>query len=201
MTKILIKLGLLAALLVATGFVSVWKFGHREQSGGGFLDTKVNEKITLSVLKSEAMSFLVTRRTTTQLVVEHDESNLFGDWNGVYWVTVRWNWGVDLSKLEEKDLRREGDKIVCHLPEPELLEFTPLLETEGFFSKSSFVPKVQEMFNGGQQRATLRALLMQKAMKFADEEHLRPSRRQLAEQLNGNSSFIKKAAGADVVFE
>ena len=200
MKNMLIKLGLLVALVVATGFVSVWKFGHKEQ-GTGVFDTKVNEKMTLSVLKSEAMSFLVTRRTTTQLVVEYGETNLFGDWNGVYWVTVRWNWGVDLSKLTEKDLRREGDKIVCHLPEPELLEFTPLLDTEGFFSKSTFVPKVQEIFNGGQQRATLRALLVQKAMKFADEEHLRPSRGQIAEQLNNSSSFIKKAAGTDVVFE
>ena len=200
MTKILIKLGLIVALVAATALVTWWKFSHKEPTPGVF-ETKVNEKITLSLLKSEAMSFLVTRRTTTQLVVEHNESNLFGDWNGVYWVTVRWNWGVDLSKLTDKDLRHEGDKIVCHLPEPELLEFTPLLETEGFFSKSTFVPKIQEMFNGGQQRATLRALLMQKAMKFADEEHLRPSRRQIAEQLNSSSSFIKKAVGADVVFE
>lgn len=200
MTKLLIKLGLLAVLLVAAGFVSVRMFGHKDQ-GGGVFDTKVNEKMTLSVLKSEAMSFLVTRRTTTQLVVEHDESSLFGGWDGVYWVTVRWNWGVDLSKLSEKDLRREGDKIVCHLPEPELLEFTPLLDSEGFYSRSSLLPKIKEIFHGGEQRATLRALLMQKAMKFADEEHLRPSRRQIAEQLNSSSSFIKKAAGADVVFE
>ena len=200
MKNMLIKLGLLVALVVATGFVSVWKFGHKEQ-GTGVFDTKVNEKMTLSVLKSEAMSFLVTRRTTTQLVVEHDESSIFGGWDGVYWVTVRWNWGVDLSKLTEKDLRREGDKIVCHLPEPELLEFVPVLDSEGFYSRSSLLPKIKEMFNGGQQRATLRALLMQKAMKFADEEHLRPSRRQIADQLNSSSSFIKKAAGADVVFE
>ncbi len=200
MKKTLIKLGLLAVLLAASGYISVRMFGHRDDSPGMF-GTTVNEKATLTVLKSEAMSFLVTRRTTTQLVVEHDESSIFGGWDGVYWVTVRWNWGVDLSKLTEKDLRREGDKIVCRLPEPELLEFTPLLDTEGFYSRSSLLPKIKELFHGGQQRATLRALLMQKAMKFADDEHLRPTRRQIADQLNGNSSFIKKAAGADVVFE
>jgi hypothetical protein len=199
MKNVLLKLCLLAALIGVTAFVSVRMF--RKDDSPGLLGTQVNEKVTLSVLKSEAMSFLVTRRTTTQLVVEHSESNLFGEWDGVYWVTVRWNWGVDLTKLSEKDLRREGDKIICRLPEPELLEFTPLLDSEGFFSRSTFVPKIKEIFNNGQQRATLRALLIKKATKFADEQHLRPSRRQIADQLNSSSSFIKKAAGAEVVFE
>jgi hypothetical protein len=200
MKKWLVILSLLAALVVATGIVSVRMFAHKEESPG-ILDTRVNEKVTLSVLKSEAMSFLVTRRTTTQLVVEHSESNFIGDWEGVYWITVRWNWGVDLSKLTEKDLRREGDKVICRLPEPELLEFAPVLKTEGFFSRSTFVPKIREMFNSGQQRATLRALLEKKANAFAEEQHLRPTRKQIVDQLNSSNSFFKKAAGTEVVFE
>ena len=199
MKKVLIILGLLAALIAATAFVTWWKVSHKEQTAG-ILGTTVNEKMTLSVLKSEAMSFLVTRRMTTQLVVEHDESNLFGDWNGVYWVTVRWNWGVDLSKLTEKDLRREGDKIVCHLPEPELLEFTPLLNTQGHYTKSTFFPKIQEIFNPRQEKL-LQDLLFKKAETFAQRQNLRPTRKEIADQLNNSSSFIKKAAGADVVFE
>lgn len=200
MTKTLWKLGLLAALIVATGIVSVKIFSHNDSSPG-VLGTRVSEKATLSVLRSEAMSFLVTRRVTTQLVVEHKESNLVGDWEGVYWVTVRWNWGVDLNKLSEKDLRRDGEKLICRLPEPELLEFTPLLDSEGFFSRSTFVPKIREMFNSGQQRQTLRALLQKKAEKFALEANLRPTRQQIADQLNNSSSFIKKAVGTEVVFE
>lgn len=198
MKKAMLKLGLLLTVVVAAWFVSVRIFGG---GGPGLLGTQVSEKATLSVLKSEAMSFLVTRRVTTQLVVEHNESGIFGGWDGVYWVTVRWNWGVDLSKLTEKDLHREGDKIVCRLPEPELLEFSPLLETEGYYSRSSLVFKIKEMIKSGQQRATLRALLQKKAEKFAQDSGLRPTRKQIADQLNSSNSFIKKAAGVEVVFE
>jgi hypothetical protein len=34
-----------------------------------------DEQVTLSVLKSEAMAFLVTRRSVTQIVVVHSESD------------------------------------------------------------------------------------------------------------------------------
>jgi len=193
MTKLLVKLGLLAAMIVLTAFASL-KF----LTPGS---TRQDDRLTISLLKTEALSFLVTRRTTTQLVVEHSESSLFGGWDGVYWVTVRWNWGVDMSKLQDKDFRREGEVIVCHLPEPELLEFNPMYDTEGFYSKSTVLPKLKEMFNGGRQKAQLRDLLLQKAMKFAQQEHLCPTRAQIAEQLGKSGAMIKRATGTEIRFE
>ncbi len=198
MRRLLVKVAVVGLLMAATG-VAVWMHG-RHGGSPGIWEPQVSDKETLSVLKSEAMAFLVTRRTTTQLVIEHSESGLLGEWDGVYWVTVRWLWGVDMSKLSEKDLRREGNKIICRLPDPELLEFAPKLETEKFYSKSTFIPKIREIFTGGQLQV-LRDRLEQEAGRFAREQNLCPTRAEIAAQLNASGSVIRKMTGNEVVFE
>jgi len=67
--------------------------------------TRIDEHISLSVLRSRAMAFLVTRRTATQIVVEHGESNWLGQWRGVLWATVQIHYGVDLEKIQPRDIR------------------------------------------------------------------------------------------------
>jgi hypothetical protein len=201
MKNFLLKLGVLAVLLVATGVASVKYFGRPSEASSFLPKPTIDEKITLSVLKSEALALLVTRRNTTQVVVEHRESDFLGRWNGVYWATVRWNWGVDLSALQEKDLRREGNILYCKLPEPKLLEFYTVPGTDGFYSKSTFVPKLREIFNSGQQKAQLEARLREKAMQFAAQQQLCPSRQEIADQLNRSAAPFKQALGAEIRFE
>lgn len=164
--------------------------------------TVIDEKATLSILRSEALSFLVTRRTVTQLVVEHDESNWAGDWHGVLWATVSWRWGVDLTKLTEQDIRRDGEQIVCRLPEPQLLDFGVEPGSVGFMSKSTAVPKFIDVFRGGYQRSVLENNLKSHAMKFAQDQKLCPTRDEIARQLNDAAGvLLKNAAGVAIRFE
>lgn len=162
---------------------------------------KIDETVTLSLLRSEALSFLVTRRTSTQIVVEHNESDWLGEWHGVLWATVSWRWGVDLTKIGKDDLRREGDVIYCRLAEPELLDFSVDLDSIKFLSKSTAVPKVMDMMGGGAQRRQLEQSLHQRAMEFARQQKLCPSRQDMVNQLNGAGEALKKATGLELRFE
>lgn len=203
MSKSFILRLIAAVVLLGTG---AWIGSSLMGRPGGMFDAvlpkrTVDEKVTLSVLRSEALTFLVTRRTTTQIVVEHREADWLGQWQGVLWATVNWTWGVDLSKLTEKDLRREGEVIFVRLPEPQMLDFGIEPGSQNFFSKSTVVPKLQEVFNTGQQQKILQDEIHARSMSFARDNKLCPTREQMVRQLNETTSAFKKATGMELRFE
>ena len=161
----------------------------------------VSEQATLSVLRSEAMAFLVTRRMATQIVVDHSESDWSGEWRGVLWCSVTWRWGVDLQKIASGDIRKEGNVLVVHLPEPELLDFALVPGSEGFISKSTAVPKLLDFSRGGSQRQLLEQRVREQALKFAADQKLLPSRAEIVSQLNEAAGMLSKTAGVEMRFE
>ena len=162
---------------------------------------RADEKATLSVLQSEQMAFLVTRRSKTQIVIEHEESQWLGEWHGVLWATVSWRYGVDMKKVTAADIRREGGIAVVRLGEPELLDFTVDPGSVRFMSKATAVPKLQDFFRGGSQRQQLEAALREHAIKFAQDQRLLPTRQEIVQQLNDASALLERAAGAKLRFE
>lgn len=164
-------------------------------------EPRISEKAALSVLRSEALSFLVTRRTVTQIVVEYNQSQWFGDWQGVLWATVTWRWGVDLTKIGDGDVRRDGQAIVCRLPEPELLDFSVDPASMGFMSKSTAIPKLMDVFGSESQRKIMEQRLREHTMKFAAEQKLCPTRLEILRQLNEAAAKVKAACGVEIRFE
>ena len=163
--------------------------------------TQISEKAALSVLRSEALSFLVTRRTVTQIVVEYNQSQWFGDWEGVLWATVTWRWGVDLTKVKDGDVRRDGNAIVCRLPEPELLDFSVDPASMGFMSKSTAIPKIMDVFGNASQRKVMEERLRVQTLKFAADQKLCPTRQEILRQLNEATAKVKIACGVEIRFE
>jgi len=160
---------------------------------------QVNEKTAISLLRSEAMAFLVTRRLTTQVVVEHIESSWFADWRGVLWATVRIHYGVDLQKIGMDDIRREGDVLIVTLPEPELLDFSLVPGSVGSLSKSTAIAKIEDIMKNGQRRL-LEERLRDQALEFARQHDQMPSREQIVQQLNAAAAPLM-GAGVELRFE
>jgi len=160
-----------------------------------------DQKATLSVLQSEQLVFLVTRRSKTQIVIEHRESDWAGEWRGILWATVSWRYGVDMKKLSLSDIRGDGQMTVIHLPDPELLDFALEPGSVGLMSKSTAVPKLQDFFMGGTQRQLLESQLREHALEFAQDQSLLPTRKEIVDQLNAASALLEKAAGSRLQFE
>jgi hypothetical protein len=184
-------LGPLAAIVV---LAAVGLYLARARLGGSVLSgPTVSEKVTLSVLRSEAMAFLVARRTATQIVVEHQESDWVGEWRGVLWATVSWRWGVDLSKVQEKDLRRAGQVVYVRLPEPEMLDFAVEPGSIGWMTRATAIPKIMDFARGGEHQRRLQERLGEQARKFAADQRLCPGRQELVRQLNDTMQALGKA--------
>lgn len=162
---------------------------------------QTDSKVAVSLLKSELMSFLVTRRTTTQVVVEHQESDWAGEWRGVLWVKASWRWGMDLGKLRPQDISQCGDAWVVRLPEPEMLDFAIVPSSTGWMTKATAVPKALDFLRGGSHRQVLEAQVSQQAMWMAAEAGMLPTRSEMIAQLNEASGLILQGTGTKVVFE
>lgn len=161
----------------------------------------VDQRTTLSLLKSEPLLFLATRRTVAQIVVERHEGSWSGDYQAVSWATVRWTWGVDLSRLADDDIRMVGSGWVVRLPEPELLEFSIEPGSLRSFSKATAIPRLQEYLDHEDRRAALEASLREQAMRFARVNQLTPTRTQLVSQLNDAARVLLAGDGRSLRFE
>ena len=162
--------------------------------------TRVDEHISLSVLRSQALTFLVTRRTATQVVVEHEESSWLGQWRGVLWATVTIHHGIDLEKIQARDIRRGGGVTFVRLPEPEVLDFAVEPGSVGVLSKSTAVPKIEDLLNNGHRRL-LEARLRESAMEFAKQQDMLPTRDELVRQLNDAVCLLASEGGVRLRFE
>ena len=164
------------------------------------METVVEKKSTLSLLRIQALAFLVTRRTYTQIVVEHQESNWVGQWRGVLWATAKIHFGVDMKKIQASDIRRDGDITYVKLPEPEVLDFSIDPGSVGVMTKATSVPKLDDLLNNT-HRQLLEGRLRQAALDFAQQRDLLPTRDELIEQLNEAVSLLASEGGVQLRFE
>ncbi|MCY2928608.1 MAG: DUF4230 domain-containing protein [Planctomycetota bacterium] len=166
--------------VVLIGGLATVIFLHRSSWQPATIDV---ERTTLSLLKSEPVRILVVRRTTTQIVVEYEEENWLGHWQGVLWGVVQMHYGIDLDKVSKADLRRDGETVVVALPEPQLLTFTVEPGSVGLMTKSTAAPKIADMLHNGHRRL-LEERLRERAMEFAKGHDLMPSKAQIVRELN-----------------
>ena len=163
-------------------------------------EAKVNEHISLTVLRSQELEFLVTRRASLQVVVEHEESDWSGQWHGVLWATVEIYFGVDLAKVKAEDIRHEGDVTIVTLPEPEVLSFAVEPGSVRCLSKSTAVPKVSDLLSNG-HRQLLEGRLRESALEFARQQQMLPSRAELVARLNSAVAVLASKGGVRLRFE
>ena len=191
--------GLLWAILAA-GALAWLAFRYWPSAADLAPKATVQEHVTLSVLQNEALVFLVTRRTATQIVVEHEETSWLGQWRGVLWATVRIHYGVDLAKIGEEDVRREGEVTLITLPEPQVLDFSIEPGSIGFLSKSTAASKITDILHNGQRRL-LEGRLRECALEFAQKRGMLPARAELVQQLNQAASLLAREGTMRLQFE
>jgi hypothetical protein len=160
----------------------------------------VNEKVTLSVLRTEALAFFVARRSVTEVVLDYQESSWLSQWRCVLWGVVRFNWGADLKKLREQDIRQEGNVVYVRLPEVELLEFSVEPGSIGYIDKSTAIAKLDDVLNGT-HRQELERRLFARALDFANSHGLTPTREEIVRQLNEATPRLKGRASFELRFE
>jgi hypothetical protein len=160
------------------------------------------EKQTLTILKSEAMAFLVTDRIATQLVVSVSENNvLLGQREGYLIGTTRLYYGIDMKELTKDSITLRNNQIFVTLPPTKELDFAVDLESLHFISKMSGTVALVDWLKGKDMYAELRAQFKPKALEFMKQNGMIPDRQRILARLTSMSSVFTENLGLKVTFE
>jgi len=159
------------------------------------------EKQTLTILKSEAMAFLVTDRIATQLVVSVSENNvLLGQREGYLIGTTRLYYGIDMKELTKDSITLRNNQIFVTLPPTKELDFAVDLESLHFISKMSGTVALVDWLKGKDMYAELRAQFKPKALEFMKQNGMIPDRQRILARLSSMSALLAEHIGLQVTF-
>lgn len=168
----------------------------------GLTRWQVDERAAIEFFQREPLSFLVTERIVTQVVVEKHEGNLLmGAKDGFLFGTVELLYGVDLASLAEDAVRLVEHTIRVAVPEPELLRAVPDLDSVRFLQKRTPMIVLADKLLGEDFYTRCLLELDDAAIAFVSANDLAPTREQLIKRLNGYAPVIAARIGAEVVFE
>ncbi len=162
----------------------------------------VDTRAAIQFLQREDLSFLVTERVVTQVVVEKHESNVvLGRKEGYLVGTVELLYGVDLATLAPESFEARGERLHVCVPPPALLRSVIDESSLRFVQKRSPLFVIADnVRNDSLFRRSLEDIGVT-ARQFAQSNELAPSRGELVTRLNGYAPVIAAHTGVEVVFE
>ena len=183
-----------AVVLLAFAFSRVERVFHR------LFDGNHAEQATLSLLRSEELSFLVTDRLVSQIAVQtSDSSPLLGQREGVLIATVRMYYGLDLRKLDAASITRAGkDKLVVRLPDPEMLDFSVDPASFTYITKRSGLHVIRDYVMDKDIEAELRKKLQPHAARFFADQRMLPARTKIVQRLQNYLAPLERELGVQI---
>ena len=179
--------GLLLRLIfvVMAVVLLAFAFSQMEHTIRRFFGGNHAEQATLTLLRSEELSFLVTDRLVSQIAVQiSDSTPLLGQREGVLIATVRMYYGLDLRKLDAASITRAGrDKLVVRLPDPEMLDFSVDPSSFQYITKRSGLNVIHDYVMNKDIEAELRIKLQPHAARFFAEQRMLPARAKIVQRL------------------
>ena len=190
----------LAAVLGALLVLALWP---AVRAARAFLARERVERATLTILRSEELTFLATDRLVSQISVEITENSpLLGIREGVLIATVRLYYGIDLRRLGPASVSRAGrDRLVVRLPDPEPLDFAVDPASFKYITKRSGLNVIRDFALNKDLEAELRTRLQPHAMRFFTEQGLLPTRASVARRLREYAAPLGREWGVVIDFQ
>lgn len=157
---------------------------------------------TLEILRSEQLTFLVTDKIVTQVIVHVDNSHwLTGTDKALIYTVVTMYYGVDLKKLTDEDLERNGDTVWVTIPEPEILDISVDLEGIQVFESKSGIVRLVDLVKGENTTLNLLADFETESRKLAEDAGMFPSRDKILLNLNSFAPLFSEQTGLIIIFK
>lgn len=196
-----IKLALLTVALLLLGIFAVPLLYRAYQAANIAFNWQTVRNTTLSILRSEDLAFLVSKKLVSVVVVEKSENNLFlGERYGVLIADVELTYGFNLQKLTEDSISRDGNKIIIKLPEPEKFNCAVNLSSMRYITKASSLNYLLDNLNNADIKRELRADFERSAFEYFKQKKLIPGRAQMISRLNNLATPLFAKSGISVEF-
>jgi hypothetical protein len=129
------------------------------------------------VIRVQELEFLVTQKIVAQYTDNVSEySFLAGEREGLLLGIINIYYGIDLKKISEESVKREADKTIVELPEPEILDISVVPGSIKFFSRRSGLVALIDMMSNRNDEALLRDRFTKTARDFYSQKGFLPSK-------------------------
>ena len=141
-------------------------------------------KSIVTVLKSEPLQFLVSRRIRSTVALEKEEkSTIWGNRNGLLLAEVTVYYGFDLSRLTDKNVKIKKDKTVVTLGEPTILTVSVDTDSMRFFTKMSGLQYLKDKIEGTSLEKEMLKDFSTASRKYFIDRNLLPEREEMLKDL------------------
>ena len=148
----------------------------------GKRESKIKSVVT--ILQSEAMSFLVSRKITSTVAMEKvEKSTVWGNRNGLLLAEVTVFYGFDLKRLNEKNVKIKGEKTIVDLGEPAILTLSVDTGSMRFFTKMSGLQYFKDRLEGNSLEKEMIKEFSIAAKRYFHDRKLLPSREIMLKEL------------------
>ena len=187
-------------LAAATMIVLAFAFSQVAPAVRRLLSGSHAEQATLSLLRSEELSFLVTDRLVSQISVRiSDHSPLLGQRDGVLIATVRMYYGLDLRKLDAAAItRKDRNTLIVRLPDPEMLDFSVDPSSFQYITKRSGLNAICDYVMDKNIEAELRIKLQPYAARFFADQRMLPTRAKIVQRLQNYLAPLEREFGSRI---
>jgi hypothetical protein len=160
------------------------------------------EKSILTLLKSENLSFLVTNKLTTQVVVDiTNNSPILGKREGILIGTVSMYYGIDLKEIDPSSVKRYNNVLTIKLPAPKELDFSVDPCSFKYITKRSGLNIIADYVMNKDIEAELRTNMKKSAEKFFTDHNMFPTHKSIINQLNNYFEPFIAQFGMEIKFE
>jgi hypothetical protein len=171
-----------------------------------FYPQKTTYQITNAAVTSiirETPLKLVTNTTVTMVICTFEDlpesaresfspklrDFLFGKSEAFFIAKVYYDFGIDLLEVNENNVNIGDDSITIILPEPKLLRNSVDLDSIRDYTKTTLLRSVWDAATGREMMGELKKAFQQKAVEFAKESGLEPTKASIIKNIE---SFVNK---------
>lgn len=159
------------------------------------------KRSVISILKSENISFLVTNKITTQIVVEREEVSFLGNRKGVLIGNVTLYYGINLNELSVDSITIKTNEIIIRLPFPKPLDFSVDLSSIRFFKKETGLLKLKGFFvDDEKMREEIEDMFYKEALFFMKTQGMLPKNEDVLKSLEVIRELISLKTGLKTKF-
>ncbi len=146
-------------------------------------------KMVTNTLQSEPLKDFVVYPVTSTVVLEKEEkSSVFGSTNGLLIAEVTVFYGFNLRNLSNNDLKKEKNKTIVKLGEPQIIKLSVNADSMRFFNSSMHYFKDKNIDNM-HAREMLNDITAFSPQYFA-ARNLLPARKQMLEKLSRQLKLV-----------
>uniref|UniRef100_A0A7C3UY54 DUF4230 domain-containing protein n=1 Tax=candidate division WOR-3 bacterium TaxID=2052148 RepID=A0A7C3UY54_UNCW3 len=133
------------------------------------------KRSVISILKSENISFLVTNKVSSQILVEKTDFSILGERTGIMIGNVTLYYGINLNEISIESVLINKNEIIVKLPHPKPLDFSIDLSSLRFIKRERGLEKIKGLFiEDDKLREEIQDVFYKEALFFFKSNNMLP---------------------------